>query len=423
MENVDEQGGTGATHLDLPPEVPVRAVEVLDKAWAAGAPPRRRRWAGRAAVGCVVLAAATGALECAPARPDPAAQVKTLLQPETVVPTRASRWSWPAASTFADVAEMAARDARPIRLFHGALKGYTGVRFEGVDLAFTRDEDGVFAFWPVVPMNQEASQLLDYGMSEGWRLHEGDVEARPSGKLTFGRRGATLDFEPVSISAASAPEPAALADWAYVATLLLAEPPVYSEEIHRDDWDEVEFRLASALKSGDHETALEIYRNHEPVGRCSMDERPAEVARDYAELCHGLGKLGCFLQLHLRIMGNNFARVAYSNYGEAAADTGAELLLDAGIDVDRFFRGLVVRFEGVPAVGDLGVRRLARSIKESGRAVTLTASLTQMAENPHLDDYNRLRAIQVLALLDKHGALRQDALPRVARTWLDHQGR
>ena len=45
-------------------------------------------------------------------------------------------------------------------------------------------------------------------------------------------------------------------------------------------WDAHQPALARALMTGDHETALSIYRDHPPVGRCSMDERPAQVARD-----------------------------------------------------------------------------------------------------------------------------------------------
>jgi hypothetical protein len=150
-----------------------------------------------------------------------------------------------------------------------------------------------------------------------------------------------------------------------------------------------------------------------------MDERPAQVARAYADLCYRVGKLGCFLQLQIRIMGDQFDRVAYSSYGEAAHETESKRLAETGLDVDRFFRGLLVHFAGVERRGELGPWRLARSIQESGRTGSLVPALARMAESPDLDEYNRLRATQVLALMNEIAGVNEARLPATSRDWLE----
>jgi hypothetical protein len=57
-----------------------------------------------------------------------------------------------------------------------------------------------------------------------------------------------------------------------------------------------------------------------------MDTTPQEAARLYAELAYARGDLGKFLQLQVRIMGDQFERVAWSSFGEAAHSTEAERL-------------------------------------------------------------------------------------------------
>jgi hypothetical protein len=257
----------------------------------------------------------------------------------------------------------------------------------------------------------------------------------------------------------------AFADWIYVRTLLENGGPLYHEKTTAADarrdyrnigaeidaaaregralerirelvaagigpWDDGwEHAAAIAEKEGDVTLAHTIFRSYRPVGRCSMDTRPAEIAREYARFCHRNQKLGCHLQLQIRIMADRFERVAYSSYGEAAASTQAEALGGIGLDTDRFLRGLLVDFASVHVDGaSIGLWRLVRAIRESGRAGALEPALRAMASDPHLDEYNRLRATIALAWLPGPDALGRAqveqrlagvTLSPVSTTWLE----
>ncbi|EYF06905.1 Hypothetical protein CAP_1163 [Chondromyces apiculatus DSM 436] len=372
-------------------------------------------------MGVVAAAVLAGSLTRALAAPDPGVAARALLGPEAVLPSGPTRWDWPEASTFQDVADTAARYGRPIRLVRGLLEAPGGHRYEGLDLSVRRNDDGTFVLEVATPPAAEAARLVSPYVHAGWRLEGGDLDEGSSRRLTFSDAGELVWLTPSYVTPVKAPEPVALADWAYATTFLRSELPVYAADARGGHWEIQEIALAPALTRGDHEAALRIYRNHLPWTRgCSMDERPDQVQHDYAELCHGLGKLGCFLQLHVRTMGTGFDRTTGSSYGEAPVDTGAGMLRDTGIDLDRFFRGLVVRFEGVPSGNEVDAGRLARAIQEAGRSPSITASLLQMVENPALDEYNRLRATRILVHLGKDGEIRGDAMSAPVRAWLDH---
>ncbi len=194
-----------------------------------------------------------------------------------------------------------------------------------------------------------------------------------------------------------------LTDWTYAATL--AQPKGKSE-------------------------LLEEYTKNAPMGHCSMDTAPAAFAREYAEKCWGAGDLACFLQLQVRIMGDQFRRVAYSSYGEASHPTESKRLDSTGIDVDRFFRGLQVEVPGERPIV-LGPSRLARAVLESGRKDSYENVLSKMAADPRLDAFNRLRAAQTWLWLQyradnssladaKKRLLAMDLTP-IAREWAEQQ--
>ncbi len=127
----------------------------------------------------------------------------------------------------------------------------------------------------------------------------------------------------------------------------------------------------------------------------NLRRRPA---RRYAELCFVAGRLGCFLNLQVLIMGDSFERVAYSSYGEADHTTESERLRDIGIDVQRFLRGLMYQFNasGIERP-EIDPWRLARSIREAQLGQTMTTFLRDEAKRRNLDPTNRLRAAQTLA--------------------------
>jgi hypothetical protein len=205
--------------------------------------------------------------------------------------------------------------------------------------------------------------------------------------------------------------------------LLAADPPVYDElpvyDEMSDSKREAEIEAAKAAK--DWTKAMALFRSWRPVGRCSMDDRPAEVARDYAELCYDQGKLGCFLQLQVRIMNNGFERVAYSSYGDAAANTQSERLLDTGLDAEEFFLGLAVQFGNLRRIDEMNRWRLARSIEESGAAPSVVRRLVAWAHDPEFDAYNRFRLVQLVAYLNAETQLDESRLSDIDRIWLEEE--
>jgi hypothetical protein len=334
------------------------------------------------------------------------------------------RWSWPGMAVFDARLADAKRDAQPIRLVRGKLvKHMDGDHreAEGVVLAIVA-EAGKNTFEVGVEMAESESSLdaARFWERSGWTLATGPLsEAREGVPLVFERGTARLRIEPTYVSAAEPLSLDALDDWAYVAALLGSDPPVYDDRV--PDPENAEEDIAQAKLAGQNEKALAIYRTWRPMGRCSMDRRPAEVARDYAELCHEMGKLGCFLQLQLRIMGDQFDRVAFSSFGEEAATTEADRLLGTGIDVDSFLVGLAVHFGSVAREGEIAPWRLARSIEESGRRESVAARLAAWAHDGELDEFNRLRAVQMLSMLEEENRLDEESLPDTARLWLVQQ--
>ena len=163
------------------------------------------------------------------------------------------------------------------------------------------------------------------------------------------------------------------------------------------EWEDV---AAFAQQHGAPDLAVTVFSRHRPVGRCSMDIAPKEAARKYADVCYAAGKLSCFLNLQVQIMGDQFERVAYSSYGEAAHATEASRLRDIGIDVEKFLRGLLYQFDA-PGVDRAGLDpwRLARSIHEANLGAGMASFLRAEVARPDLDGFNRLRAAQTLAYL------------------------
>ena len=128
-----------------------------------------------------------------------------------------------------------------------------------------------------------------------------------------------------------------------------------------------------------------------------MDTRPQAMAREHADLCKSEGSLGCYLQLSVNIMADNFTRRAYSSYGEKHHKTQSKILDTTGVDSERFLRGLLIDYPShlkIPI--NISLWRLSRAIREL--AGDDGASLiTKVVTDPHLDEANRLRATITLA--------------------------
>ena len=193
-----------------------------------------------------------------------------------------------------------------------------------------------------------------------------------------------------------------LIPWTYATTLLASAEPLYDEGPEGDE--QLLAVVQSLEKPGDaqtwakaHKTDDALYarfRRFRPRGECSMDTTPQEAARLYAELAWERGDLGRFLQLQVRIMGDQFNRTAWSSFGEAAHETESTRLLSTGIDVDQFLLGLLISRPGRDE--GLGPWRFARSVREAQRQSTIAPELKRLALAATSDAYTRLRATQAL---------------------------
>jgi hypothetical protein len=361
--------------------------------------------------------------------------------------------AWPGVEVFrARWTQEAARVA-PVRLARGRVAvGGQGV--DGVVLTLTPGRGGDHAL-EILYTDGDPAGWGAPPLGEGWRLTAGSLDNATA--LTFERDGTTLELTVESLSAAHPPDPGLFADWIYARTLLDLDGPPYDDdvpvvaaarpiaaELERAQaqgqqldrirelvaegihpW-ELGWELAADLaeQAGDVELAHAIHRRHRPVGRCSRDDRPAAVARAYADFCRRNRRLGCFLSLQVRLMDDRFDRVAYSSMAERANRTGADVLAAIGLDPDRFLRGLLAELADDGRGSPIGLWRLARAIGEAGRASTLEPALRQLASDPALDEYHRLRATAVLAYLalqDGAAPERLAALPLspLSRRWLE----
>jgi hypothetical protein len=179
----------------------------------------------------------------------------------------------------------------------------------------------------------------------------------------------------------------------------------------------------AAAKRGEHDLALRLYRYYIPVGFCSQDTRPAEIAAEHADLCYRTGRLGCYLQLRVRILSNRHARVSWSSVGHRVVPTEAEDLAQTGLDLHRFFLGLLVQFDAErPRREEIDPMRLATAIVDAGQADHMMHMLRRLAEDRSLDDWNRTRALMTASYVRLIETERRDTdkrhlRPQVVRRW------
>lgn len=267
-----------------------------------------------------------------------------------------SGFPWPASQRFRSQWE-SADSARLIRVVEA--------RWNGSPVVLSVEESGErLLFDAIAAKNPDALSELESAVYGSWMRTAGSLE--PGGTLVLKDDERTLSLEVLRASPVGTPRGQPLwTDWTYLAVLLETDP------------------------AGEDEFPI-------PMGRCSMDTRPQETARRHAETCFLAGRMGCFLDFQIRIMGDQFARVASSSYGERVSATHAERLLAAGLDVPRFLRGLLARYQTEPPRRrEIGEWRLGRAIAELGLPEAEQA-LIQVASDPSVDEFNRARATQAL---------------------------
>ncbi len=381
----------------------------------------------RLALGFVAAISTVSGLECSPRGRVAERKEAPLIQAEpkrtlyAPGPDGHPRWHWPGMGHFDHTLADTRRDATPIRLALGRIEKHVDGENETVDgvVLAIAPEAGKKTFEIRVELAETDAkyQKARFWSTEGWTLVTGPLsEADETTPLVFEKDTARVRFEPTYLS----PDRAtleAIDDYSYVKALLESDPPVYEKAPADLDDNDTESKINAARIAGDQEKMLALYRVFRPTGRCSMDERPAEIARDYAELCYNMGKLGCFLQLQVQIMGNSFNRVAYSSYGEAAASTHAERLAETGLDVDAFLAGLALHFGGVSRRREIAPYRLARSIQEAGQTELVSERLAAWVKDPEFDEYNRLVVVELLSLLEREAMVDDEDLPEIPRMY------
>ncbi len=320
---------------------------------------------------------------------------------------KAERWAWPAPARFEAAWAAQPAVAPGVLVVRGALSGV---------------EQGPLQGWFVVDERDSGTWLEPLATDgDAYRLSYTRWSVQPvDGPEWAVGEGGRLVLEERLASPLARED---LVAWTYASTLQATSGPLYTEGppalpsslarrrgpeqpdggfdlfetvsgLHGD----LEQVRAWAKKEKGHDALYAAFQAYRPIGGCSMDTHPQEAARAYAELAFERGDLGRFLQLQVRIMGDQFERVASSSYGEAAHGTEAARLTSTGIDVDQFLLGLGVARPGEDS--GLDPWRLARSIREAGRQGTVGPLLMKRAQSPAVDPFNRLRALQTWVFLE-----------------------
>ena len=280
------------------------------------------------------------------------------------------------------------------------------------------------------------------------------------GEIVYRNTCGKVSIAPVHIGRAQDPRGEELVDRVYAVTLLESGDDLYEmapteatapppEEAIRQQLrdgdreqrrDAVEKLLASHLGTGsplwgealeqlddkDDELARRIHRRYRPSGVESTD-----VAENYARVCKRLGDTGCFLKIRLRIMKDSGSCGADSPERGINGCSGASAFEAAPIDVGRFFRGLALEYQMHGERSRLmELQPLARALANGPQR--LVDRFVAMAEDPELDEMNRLNAVRIVYYSAVAGEetnrerlerLQQADLPPTARHFLDWQDR
>lgn len=324
------------------------------------------------------------------------------------------RWSWPSSETFASRLARYEVDARPWTVADVRFRLTSGRHdhtWAGQAHIAARSMDG---WWQVELIaakleSGESHANLPVLTAPKWRLIRGDWSASSTPHFEAAD-GSTLSLSTVVVEKATPLTMDLWAAWVLSTTLLQSDHPEEDRAIER--------------------------------GRCSMDRRPMDQAVSFARDAYRKGETGRFLRFRLRVMGDRFQRPIASSYGQASLATRASGLKTAPIDVDRFLIGLVLSVTAErPSSASIGAFRLGRSIADAGLSETMLPRLRRLVSDPHLDSWNRTRALIVLMYalahdptkepLSRHTSmsrrlqdvitgLEQIPMPAATRAFLDH---
>ncbi len=139
------------------------------------------------------------------------------------------------------------------------------------------------------------------------------------------------------------------------------------------------------------ELALKMKRLRQPVGFCSMDQRPRLHAQGICRLAAETAQWDIFLRAHLDIMNDNFERRSDGSYAFGGRGTYLKELEELDINSLDLLIGTSLRAENINAnhyVADIG--RAGRALSESRHREELESRLLSMIKDDRLDRFNRL---------------------------------
>lgn len=164
------------------------------------------------------------------------------------------------------------------------------------------------------------------------------------------------------------------------------------------DWKAMRQR---ATQAENHELAIALFEHAGlTMGRCSHDGSPVLETQQYADSCLALGRTNCFLNLMVRVLGNQAERFIYSSLAHNLFESQSAHLEKADLDLARFLLGLLIRYDvSPPRQAEVDEQSLAKAIVASELEDELIPELTRLVESEALDEANRLRATVTLYFL------------------------
>lgn len=297
-------------------------------------------------------------------------------------PGRDTRWSWPEPSTFSSIYE-SVRGTESLPVIAAGIAFGRPVPDGRADFVFEEEwlEEALWSLEanlllePVLePSTGEITFRTIAGSRQGyydsavdlrgrrWRLRTGSLER---GDVAILVSGSQVMQARVDTHARTMPVRGSYAaDFAYAQGLL-------------------------TLAAEDHAVARTVdFPRVE--GACSQMRVVDHHALLLAEACFAAGRTECYLAAQVELI--DFAPLQWreAQGGPVRSQLGA-----MGVDELRFFRGALLRFRGEWT--DIRVRDVARAMRASKRAPELEAMLRELAQDPLLDDHNRLRAAAALS--------------------------
>lgn len=268
--------------------------------------------------------------------------------------------------------------------------------------------------WTVVPARDqndtahETRIALAQRDAQGWKLgavfgDDGEAEP-PAGCDPYPCAWPASLVPARPLSEESALPDDVLTDIAYARTLLDFEGPLLLSEApngSRERFAPTPEALRDVIDGGDKAAEqanlaphLEALRRYQPVGGCSMDRRPQQVALLRARAAAQAGRTGWAVQGWADTVGYwSSRRVAWSSYGQRHPEGHLSLLQQVHVDPERLFVGLVLRLPDLPVV--LGLSDARRVAPDLGSP--FASKLRRLAAASGVDPLNRAVLLAVVA--------------------------